>query len=179
MSLSIALVLCSINPVCGWSATFLLSLSSNLSIDFEMTALTDISLCLQMEVKRNRALGEILHKFNMHDCRPTFNPTDSGTCSELSQRWLWERKHKASSLLIRPGSFDGQWFISDLAFAISSVAKHSSNPGFKHWIAVKRIFRYIQGTITNCSILERSNNPSPSRGFSGADWGRHLESRRS
>jgi hypothetical protein len=34
----------------------------------------------------------------------------------------------------------------DIAFATSTVAQYSENPGWKHWEAVKRIFRYLMGT---------------------------------
>jgi hypothetical protein len=34
----------------------------------------------------------------------------------------------------------------DIAFAVSTVAQFSDNPGWAHWEAVKRIFRYLRGT---------------------------------
>ena len=34
----------------------------------------------------------------------------------------------------------------DIAFATSTVAQYSENPVWKHWEAVKRIFRYLLGT---------------------------------
>src|SRR5882757_4333765 len=34
----------------------------------------------------------------------------------------------------------------DIVFAVSTVAQFLDNPGWAHWEAVKRIFRYLQGT---------------------------------
>jgi hypothetical protein len=34
----------------------------------------------------------------------------------------------------------------DIAFAVSTVAQFSDNPGWNHWEAVKRVFRYLRGT---------------------------------
>jgi len=34
----------------------------------------------------------------------------------------------------------------DIAFAVSTVAQFLDNPGWVHWEAVKRIFRYLRGT---------------------------------
>jgi hypothetical protein len=34
----------------------------------------------------------------------------------------------------------------DIAFAVSTVARFSANPGPLHWDAVKRIFCYLAGT---------------------------------
>ena len=36
----------------------------------------------------------------------------------------------------------------DIAFTTSTVAQYLENPGWKHWEAVKRIFRYLLGTKT-------------------------------
>ena len=35
----------------------------------------------------------------------------------------------------------------DITYAVSNVAKFSANPTKQHWIAVKRIFRYLKGTL--------------------------------
>jgi hypothetical protein len=35
----------------------------------------------------------------------------------------------------------------DLAYPISVVNQHMANPNLEHWIVVKRIFRYLQGTL--------------------------------
>ena len=35
----------------------------------------------------------------------------------------------------------------DISYAVSQVARFSSNPGMNHWKAVVKIFRYLQGTI--------------------------------
>ncbi len=35
----------------------------------------------------------------------------------------------------------------DLAYPISVVSQHMANPSLEHWIVVKRIFQYLQGTL--------------------------------
>ncbi len=35
----------------------------------------------------------------------------------------------------------------DLAYPISVVSQHMANPSLEHWITVKCIFRYLQGTL--------------------------------
>ncbi|KAL0428305.1 UNVERIFIED_CONTAM: Retrovirus-related Pol polyprotein from transposon TNT 1-94 [Sesamum latifolium] len=34
----------------------------------------------------------------------------------------------------------------DLCFAVGMVSRYRSNPGPNHWVAVKRILRYLKGT---------------------------------
>ena len=36
----------------------------------------------------------------------------------------------------------------DVQFAMSNLAQYSDNPGWAHWEAVKRVFRYLLGTRT-------------------------------
>jgi len=55
----------------------------------------------------------------------------------------------------------------DIAFAVSAVSQHSSNPGPAHWTAVRRIFRYLAGTQT-FGILYGSGYCG---GYTDADWG--------
>jgi hypothetical protein len=41
----------------------------------------------------------------------------------------------------------------DLAYPISVVSQHMANPSLEHWIVMKRIFRYLQGTITHNRLV--------------------------
>lgn len=45
----------------------------------------------------------------------------------------------------------------DIAFAVNQVSRFLHNPGVKHWIAAKRILRYLQGTKEQ-SIIYNCNN---------------------
>ena len=38
----------------------------------------------------------------------------------------------------------GTW--PDIAFAVSTLAQYSENPGWTHWEVVKQVFRYLLGT---------------------------------
>ena len=35
----------------------------------------------------------------------------------------------------------------DIAFAVTTLSQFSSNPGYPHWLALKRVLRYLRGTI--------------------------------
>ncbi|PKI48919.1 hypothetical protein CRG98_030695 [Punica granatum] len=51
-------------------------------------------------------------------------------------------------------------------------------PYVTHWLAVKRILRYLKGTITHGLYL-RPSSVSTLHGFSDADWAGNLDDRRS
>ncbi|KAG2852247.1 hypothetical protein PC115_g26000 [Phytophthora cactorum] len=52
------------------------------------------------------------------------------------------------------------------------------NPQEEHWVAVKRIFRYLQGTKTH-GICFKPGNKIDFRGYSDADWAGDLADRKS
>ncbi|KAG2870465.1 hypothetical protein PC115_g25113 [Phytophthora cactorum] len=52
------------------------------------------------------------------------------------------------------------------------------NPQDEHWVAVKRIFRYLQGTKTH-GICFKPGNKIDFRGYSDADWAGDLADRKS
>jgi len=59
----------------------------------------------------------------------------------------------------------------DLAYAVNALSQFQSNPSSAHWMAVKRILRYIKGTL-DLGIVYRSRSDGPVlevSGFSDAD----------
>ena len=66
----------------------------------------------------------------------------------------------------------------DITYAVSNVAKYSANSTKQHWIAVKRIFRYLKGTL-NHGLFYSRNESTECVGFSDSDWGGDLDDRKS
>ena len=66
----------------------------------------------------------------------------------------------------------------DIAQAVGTVSKFNSCPTEAHLTAVKRIFRYLKGTINLCIKYERSAD-NCLVGFSDADWAGDMNDRHS
>jgi hypothetical protein len=66
----------------------------------------------------------------------------------------------------------------DLCAAVAMVSRYVHNPGPKHWQAVKRILRYIKGTLDHGVILG-GKEPITLQGYSDSDWANDIDSRRS
>ncbi len=113
---------------------------------------------LGMEVERDRAqrslyinqigyLKEILKRFRMEDYKAigvSLNPKSKLKKNENKDVEMVKVPYQQAvgslmyaMLCIRP----------DLAYPISVVSQHMSNPSIEHWIIVKHIFRYLQGTL--------------------------------
>jgi len=70
------------------------------------------------------------------------------------------------------------WTRPDITYAVSNVAKFCANPTKEHWTAVKRILRYLNGTL-DFGLLYDKENESECIGYSDADWAGDLNDRRS
>ena len=119
----------------------------------------------------------ILRQFGMEDAKTIRTPVDTSTklvkgdddemCVDQSLYQSAVGGLLYLSLATRP----------DITFAVSNVAKYCTRPTNKHWTAVKRIFRYLKGT-QNYGLCY-SKDDSGCVGFSDADWGGDLDTRRS
>ena len=66
----------------------------------------------------------------------------------------------------------------DIAFAVGYVSRFMETPQVEHWIAVKRIFRYLQGTKSH-GICFKPGDEVDFRGYSDADWAGDHSDRKS
>lgn len=68
----------------------------------------------------------------------------------------------------------------DISFAVNKVCQFMSDPLDTHWVAVKRILRYLKGTIGWGIVLKPTTiSPISLSAYSDADWGSDSDDRRS
>ena len=167
-------------------------LRENLNKRFEMKDLGKVRRCLGLEfnwlsngtcvLSQTQYSLKVLERFNMTECKPIGCPIARGskltksmsptTAEEIKEMEKVPYRSAVGSLIYlvtgtRP----------DLAVATGEVAKYCNNPGLQHWAAVKRILRYLKGTV-NLGLLFNPKN-STLVGYSDADWAGDLDSRRS
>ncbi|GKE44872.1 uncharacterized mitochondrial protein-like protein, partial [Tanacetum coccineum] len=66
----------------------------------------------------------------------------------------------------------------DLSYAVNQVSQFLHSPTQDHFQAVKRILRYVKGTIGYGLTFLHASKPTI-LGYSDADWARCIETRRS
>ncbi|KAJ0860505.1 putative RNA-directed DNA polymerase [Helianthus annuus] len=66
----------------------------------------------------------------------------------------------------------------DLSYAVNQACQHLHSPTEKHFQLVKRILRYVKGTISHGLVFTRPTT-STILGYSDTDWARCIETRRS
>lgn len=66
----------------------------------------------------------------------------------------------------------------DITFSVNKLSRYLSKPIVQHWVASKRMLRYLKGTVNHGIHLKPSSQLSL-YGFCDADWGVAHEDRRS
>jgi histone deacetylase 1/2 len=127
--------------------------------------------------QRKYALN-LLHRVNMENCNSAFTPLmtserlarDTGTA--LSTDDTFRYRSVVGGLqyltLTRP----------DISFAVNKVCQYLSQPTDAHWEAVKRILRYVKGTL-QVGLQIRRSLASIISIFTDADWASCVDDRRS
>jgi hypothetical protein len=136
----------------------LLQAKQELSRKFEMKDFGDLHFFLSMEVERFRAqrslyinqigyLKEIIKRFCMEDCKAIGVPLDPKTKLKKNVNKDDEMVKVPYQQMVRSLMYAMLCTWPDLAYLINVVNQHMANPSLEHWIAVKLIFRYLQGTL--------------------------------
>jgi len=164
------------------------SIKNQLAIRFEMKDLGVARVMLGIEISRDRTnrnlfinqseyANTILERFGMVNARPVVTPMEK-SYAELSElpskpaRNVPYRQVIGSLMWLMVGSRP------DLAYAIGRLAQHSQSPTEYHWIAIKRVLRYINGTKNHGILYDRSL-PINLKGYSDSDWAGCRNSRKS
>ncbi|KAJ3488832.1 hypothetical protein NLI96_g2539 [Meripilus lineatus] len=153
-----------------------------------------------VSISHHQYISAILERFNMVDCNTHRTPVETGTVlshsDEPSTKEEIEEMKKTPyreltgaliwiSVISRP----------DIAFAASHLAQFNANPGHAHWVAAKRVLRYLAATRDLRLVLglegvlpigagDTADMTSPESiqilsGYSDSDWGRDIDDRRS
>jgi hypothetical protein len=161
-----------------------------LSNRFQMKDLGPCQYYLGMKITRDRAnrilrLGQrtyaekILRDFGMADCKPAATPMDTSLniiaaeneYAPPSEVKRWYQGTIGALMYLMLGTRP------ELAFAISIVSRHAANPTDSHVSAVKRILRYLKGTLDYELVFK--GGTSPLIGYTDADWAGDKSTRRS
>ncbi|KAG2956824.1 hypothetical protein PC118_g24293 [Phytophthora cactorum] len=125
---------------------------------------------------QRRYVDDILKRFGMDECKAVVSPVDISTrliSSDAATKVNAPFREAVGALMhlmtaTRP----------DIAYAVGYVSRFMENPQEEHWVAVKRIFRYLQGTKTHGICFKPGDNID-FRGYSDADWAGDLADRKS
>lgn len=165
----------------------ILAVLNYLEKHFEITT-DEANEFLGMELLRDRKkrflkisqagyITKILEKFNMLDANPVSVPAEPGLylqkCNKDIKKILPYREIIGSLLFVsricRP----------DIEFAVNYASQFLDSHDSEHFNAVKRILRYLKGTINYGIIFQSNRDEVKIQGFTDSDYAGCLESRKS
>ena len=156
---------------------------------FKVKDIGELHHFLGVKVIQNPQTGEVwigqeayaqrvLQKFGMENAKPLHTPVDASLklvkttedCENVDQVQFISAVGSLLylSIMTRP----------DITYAVSNVAKFCASPSKQHWTAVKRIMRYLKGTLS-LGLLYRKDGSSDCIGYCDADWAGDMDDRKS
>ena len=171
----------------------LMDTKRKLSSEFKMKDLGKVNQILGISVYRDSNIGKIeisqkryveklLNKFGMTDAKTVNTPMDSSQkltkdLSPTSKEEILEMQEKPYRELIGALIYLSNTTRPDIAFAVSTLSRFCSNPGKAHWIAAKRVLKYLKNTMDFKLIYRRSKEGITC--YVDSDWGGDITDRRS
>ncbi|GJY98941.1 retrovirus-related pol polyprotein from transposon TNT 1-94 [Tanacetum coccineum] len=159
--------------------------SNEMSSKFQMSMMGQISFFLGLQISQNprgifinqsKYANEILKKFDLHKSDPVDTPMVERTKldEDLSGIPVDQTQYRSmiGSLMYLTASRP------DLVFAVCMCARYQSKPTKKHLEAVKRVFRYLQGTI-NMGLWYPKDTAMALTAYADADHAGCQDTRRS
>lgn len=123
--------------------------------------------------------GQVLTRFGMRDSRPV------STASEPGEKLVkMGSKEEQSDQKRYQAAVGALLYLSthtrpDISFAVGNMARFCAEPSEAHWTAIKRLFRYLRGTLELGIKYQKLGLQLVCVGYSDADWGGSLDDRKS
>jgi hypothetical protein len=158
---------------------------------FSMVDQGDAHFILGMTIERDRKrkvlkLGQkkylqgVLERFGMQDSKPALAPMEfkekMSPSKDESDDCFRQRYQEAigcltyASVASRP----------DLAISVNLMSQFAAQPSQEHWTAVKRILRYVRGTVDRgLTFRADSDTGITLTGYSDSDWAGDKDTRKS
>lgn len=162
---------------------------------FSMKDLGALKWILGVEIKRDRTrrriemtqtayINQMLERFGMADCKSVGAPAE-GVLSRITAE-DGGRPDKLYMSIVGSLLYASMITRPDITYAVQALGRHMQSCGNEHMVAAKRVLRYLQGTKDLGLVYEAGETGSGNGigqpcvvGFSDADWGGDLDTRRS
>lgn len=161
-------------------------IKQRLSREFKVKDLGEARYCLGVEITRDKEgitlsqttyIRDILQRFRMSESKPVSTPLATNTKLTKGSNDRTENETFPYRELVGALMYAALGTRPDISHPVSVLGQFNSNPKQEHWIAAKRVLRYLQGTANHGLKFKRDDNIL--RGFVDADWANCTIDRRS
>lgn len=166
------------------------NIKNHLCSKLEIKDLGELKYCLGLHINRDRQKGTLcisqikyiqntLHKYGMSNCKSVKTPMDPKTKLTMS-----EKENSISHLIPYQEIVGSLLYLSqgtrpDISYAINTLSKFNSRPEMQHWVALKRVLRYLKYTENYVLTYKSNSDEKTIHGYCDADWASNDDDRRS
>lgn len=175
--------------IIGSSEKAICELKKRLSSEFEMRDLQEVRSFLGLNIQRDRNRGvmiieqkayvkSVLERFGMLNCKPSLIPMEPHLKLEKGQD-AKQFTNKPYRELIGCLMYLMVTSRPDICAAVNYFAGFQCCATDEHWVHLKRVLRYLRGTLDYQLVYRRQDAPEGLLAFADADWGNDPNDRRS
>lgn len=180
--------------ICGSSLERVNSVKSKFCVAFKMEDKGELKWFLGMEVSQSpgkvcvnqsQYITSLLDRFGMSDCKGVFSPgvekdpLTKSQCPEVGSEECIEMRKYDYRGVVGALLYLAVYTRPDISYSVGVLSQFLDNPGMTHWIAAKRVLRYLKSTI-NCALTYCHDKTGIIlSGASDADWAGNLDDRKS
>jgi len=175
--------------VTGSSLSLIQTIIAKLQANFSLKQLGQLDYFLGLEVKhlmddsilmtQTKYICDLLHKINMAEAHPISSPMVSKCKLSKQGADLFSDPTLYRSIV---GALQYATLTRlEIAFDVNKVCQFMAIPLDSHWVVVKRILRYLKGTLFDGLHFQPVvlSHPVPLTTFCDADWASDVDDRRS
>lgn len=174
--------------IVGASLQTVKAIKRKFSEEFEMTDAGEVRQFLGMTIKRNVEAGtmkisqrgyleSLLRRFDMMECKSISTPMENRL--RLEKGVEERRTDKPYRELVGCLMYASLTARPDLSAAVNYYSQFQACPNEEHWVHLKRVLRYVKGTLDYGLLYEAETEEKLLQVFSDADWANDLIDRRS
>lgn len=162
------------------------NLLQHLSTQLDIKNLGPVKHCLGIEFSQTKEIitlnqrgyvNDILERFRMSGSNPVGTPVELGTKLRRNEEIAPECKTLPYRELVGALMYLATCTRPDIAHVVSYLSKFNDCFSTDHWLAAKRVLRYLKGTCDVGLSFRRSTDPLI--GFADADWANCVDDRKS
>ncbi|TFY51717.1 hypothetical protein EVJ58_g10419, partial [Rhodofomes roseus] len=173
----------------GDSKLFIDNIKQRLSLEYQMTDLGAVQRFLGLHIRRERLarrifvdqedyIQSVLERFQMSNCKSARTPLPAGAVLEKNTDTASEIFRTRYQSIIGSIMYAMLGTRPDISFAVTRLAKFSSNPSKEHMKFAYYVLRYLQGTKELALCYDGGSN-SGLIAYSDSDWAEDRDDRHS
>ena len=116
----------------------------------------------------------VLLRFGMDSCRPVATPMDPGCHFQKFNEGDKPFNRQTYQQAIGCLTYASMSTRPDISVAVNTLSQFMACPSEQHWTGIKRIFRYLKGTV-GYGLCFTGSDGAQLIGYSDADWAGDLQ----